>query len=79
MRTGDFSGTGVVIYDPLTGNADGTGRTAFPGNMIPSNRIAPAAATLTSLSPALTRPTQFFTNYDAYGATTYSVDLGIGR
>ena len=25
MRTGDFSATGVTIYDPLTGNADGTG------------------------------------------------------
>ena len=37
MRTGDFSGTGVVIYDPLTGNADGTGRTPFVGNVIPSN------------------------------------------
>ncbi len=74
MRTGDFSGTGVVIYDPLTGNADGTGRTPFAGNIIPSNRIAPAAATLTALLPALTRPTSFFTNYDAYGATTYTVN-----
>ena len=32
MRTGDFSATGTMIYDPLTGNADGTGRTPFPGN-----------------------------------------------
>lgn len=74
MRTGDFSATGVVVYDPLTGNSDGTGRTPFPNNMIPTARIAPAAATLTSLLPALTRPTQFFNNYDAYGATTYTVD-----
>ncbi len=41
MRTGDFSGTGVIIYDPLTGNPDGTGRTPFAGNIVPSNRIAP--------------------------------------
>ena len=27
---------------PLTGNADGTGRTPFAGNIIPSNRIDPA-------------------------------------
>ena len=74
MRTGDFSATGVVIYDPLTGNPDGTGRTPFLNNQIPSNRIAPAAATLTGLLPALTRPDSYFTNYDAYGATTYSVD-----
>ena len=29
----------VVIYDPLTGDASGNGRTAFPGNIIPANRI----------------------------------------
>jgi len=74
MRTGDFSATGVTIYDPLTGNANGTGRTPFPNNIVPGNRISPAAATLTSLLPALTRPTTFFNNYDAYGATTYTVD-----
>ena len=74
MRTGDFSGTGVVIYDPLTGNSDGTGRSPFPNNQIPSNRIASQATTLTALLPTLTRPNQFFTNYDAYGATTYTVN-----
>jgi hypothetical protein len=74
MRTGDFSGTPTTIYDPLTGNPDGTGRVAFPGNIIPSNRIASASTTLTALLPALTRPNQFTANYDAYGSTTYSVD-----
>jgi hypothetical protein len=72
MRTGDFSATSTLIYDPLTGNADGTGRTAFPGNVIPSNRIAFASATLTALLPALTRPTSFTNNYDAYGGTQYN-------
>jgi hypothetical protein len=74
MRTGDFSATGTVVYDPMTGNPDGTGRTPFAGNIVPSTRIAPASATLTSLLPALTRPTSFLNNYDAYGNTTYSVD-----
>jgi len=80
MRTGDFSATGTTIYDPTTGNPDGTGRSPFPGNAIPSNRISPAAAKLTSLLPALTRNptpgnnTNYFSNYDAYGGTTYSVD-----
>ena len=47
MRTGDFSATGTtIIYDPLTGNSDGTGRTPFPGNIVPSSRIASASATL---------------------------------
>jgi hypothetical protein len=74
MRTGDFSGTPTTIYDPLTGNANGTGRTPFAGNIVPANRISSAAATLTALLPALTRPNQFLNNYDAYGNTTYSVD-----
>jgi hypothetical protein len=49
LRSGDFSqalnanGTQQIIYDPLTGNADGTGRTPFPGNVIPAERINPIA------------------------------------
>jgi len=31
VRGGDFSGTGITIYDPQTGNANGSGRTAFAG------------------------------------------------
>src|ERR1017187_6316657 len=73
MRTGDFSAISTIIYDPLTGNADGTGRTPFPSNTIPTNRIAFASRTLTALLPALTRPTALTSNYDAYGATTYNV------
>jgi hypothetical protein len=38
QRRGDFSG-GAAIRDPLTGQP-------FPGNIIPSNRISPAAAQL---------------------------------
>jgi len=72
MRTGDFSATGVTIYDPLTGNADGTGRTPFTGNIIPSNRIDPASVTLTGLLPTLTRSNAFTNNYDSYGGTQYN-------
>ncbi|MBK5295564.1 MAG: TonB-dependent receptor [Vicinamibacteria bacterium] len=43
FRNGDFSGAPTIIYDPLTGNADGTGRTPFLGNMIPGDRISPIA------------------------------------
>jgi hypothetical protein len=74
MRTGDFSAAPTIIYDPMTGNPDGTGRTPFPNNTIPAARIASQSKTLTALLPALTRPTSFLTNYDAYGSTTYSVD-----
>ena len=72
MRSGDFSATGVTIYDPPTGNADGTGRTPFLNNTIPSARIDPASVTMTGLLPALTRPNSFTSNYDAYGNTEYN-------
>ncbi|HEY2014199.1 MAG TPA: TonB-dependent receptor, partial [Bryobacteraceae bacterium] len=72
MRTGDFSSTSTLVYDPLTGNADGTGRSPFPGNIIPGNRIASASATLAALLPALTRPSLLQNNYDAYGGTQYN-------
>jgi len=38
---GDMSGSGNPIYDPNTGNPDGTGKTPFPGNQIPTSRINP--------------------------------------
>ena len=74
MRKGDFSAVSTVIYDPLTGNPDGTGRTPFAGNVIPTNRIAPQAVTMAGLLPALTRPTSYFSNYDAFGGTQYNRD-----
>jgi hypothetical protein len=73
MRTGDFSATNGTIYDPHTGNPDGTGRMPFDRNMIPSSQIDPASAIMAGLLPALTRNQQF-NNYDAYGHTTYSRD-----
>ncbi|MCU1257910.1 MAG: TonB-dependent receptor family protein, partial [Bryobacterales bacterium] len=39
MKNGILSASPTPIYDPATGNANGTGRTAFPGNVIPSSRI----------------------------------------
>ncbi len=51
-RTGDFSQAAQTIYDPATGNPlDGTGRTPFPGNIIPTNRINPVTAKLLGLMP----------------------------
>ena len=51
IRTGDFSQTGTNIYDPSTGTANGTGRTVFPGNMIPANRLSPVALSMLSYLP----------------------------
>jgi hypothetical protein len=51
IRGGDFSTTGTTIYDPLTGSIDGTGRTPFGGNKIPSARFSPAALKVQSFYP----------------------------
>ncbi len=41
------------IYDPATGNqTDGTGRTPFPGNVIPTTRLSPQALAIMSLLAA---------------------------
>jgi len=52
FRSGDLSAASTRIYDPATGNLDGTGRTAFPGNMIPASRISPIATSILGYLPA---------------------------
>jgi Carboxypeptidase regulatory-like domain len=51
FRNGDFSAAPTRIYDPLTGNADGSGRTQFANNQIPANRINSIARSLISNIP----------------------------
>jgi Carboxypeptidase regulatory-like domain/TonB dependent receptor len=57
IKAGDFSqalnanGTLQIIYDPATGNPDGTGREPFPGNVIPASRITQIARQLLGLYP----------------------------
>jgi hypothetical protein len=51
LRAGDFSGIGTTIYDPATGNPDGSGRTPFPNNVIPASRISPTSQALQSRLP----------------------------
>jgi len=59
-RNGDFSALlanpdpkqDIRIYDPNTGNPDGSGRTPFANNIIPANRIDPVAAKVMGLLPA---------------------------
>jgi Carboxypeptidase regulatory-like domain/TonB dependent receptor len=52
FRNGDFRAASTTIYDPATGNPDGTGRQPFPGNVIPADRISPIARSLLGLLPA---------------------------
>jgi carboxypeptidase family protein/TonB-dependent receptor-like protein len=59
LRAGDFSRAVVsatnsaqqTIYNPFTGNADGSGRQAFPNNQIPSGMINPIALKVLNLFP----------------------------
>ncbi|MGH9338563.1 MAG: TonB-dependent receptor domain-containing protein, partial [Acidobacteriota bacterium] len=52
MRRGDMSASDRPIYDPLTGNPDGSGRTPFPNNIIPAERIHPVSKKIFDLMPA---------------------------
>jgi outer membrane receptor protein involved in Fe transport len=72
-RRGDFSQTRnaagqlITIYDPLTSRPDperpgSLVRTAFPGNVIPANRIDPVAANLLRFIPLPNLPGNPFTN-----------------
>ena len=57
LRNGDFSnarnadGSLQVIYDPRTGNPDGTGRQPFPGNVIPAELINSISRQVNDLFP----------------------------
>jgi hypothetical protein len=55
-RNGNLSTGSTQIYDPATGNPDGTNRTPFANNIIPTNRISPIAAKIMSLVPATNQP-----------------------
>ncbi len=56
MRAGDFSEVAAAypdfqLYNPLTGNADGTGRTPFAGSRIPAGLISPVALKVMNAYP----------------------------
>lgn len=67
MRTGDFSRYSglTTIYDPLTGNPDGSARQPFAGNIIPADRISPIIANIQKMVPAPNQPS----DDAAYGLT----------
>ncbi|MDQ2842503.1 MAG: TonB-dependent receptor, partial [Acidobacteriota bacterium] len=45
-----------IIYDPATGNANGTGRTRFANNQIPLSRVNPISLKILQMLPAPNRP-----------------------
>jgi hypothetical protein len=69
IRSGNMSGSPNPIYDPSTGSADGSGRTAFPGNIIPANRQDPIAQMVGAAFPQPTYPDQLTNNVYATAPT----------
>jgi len=74
----DFRGVlpaGVNIYDPTTGNVDGTGRSVIScngvANTICLNRVDPAALTMVSLIPAPNVPGATSNNFFVAQAGTF--------
>jgi outer membrane receptor protein involved in Fe transport len=70
MRNGDFSASPTPIYDPRTGNANGSGRTPFAGNIIPRERFDAIALKLLADLPLPNLP-GLADNYFASGDYTF--------
>jgi Carboxypeptidase regulatory-like domain/TonB dependent receptor len=74
MLSGDLSGSSQPVYDPNTGNANGSGRTPFPGNKIPQDRISPVAKIMIPYVPAPnTNLTGIVNNFAVVQATVYNL------
>lgn len=56
FHKGNLSAASTQAYDPASGNADGTGRTPFTGNVIPGTSINAISAKLAALIPSPNRP-----------------------
>ncbi len=69
VRIGNLTASTTPIYDPSTGNADGTGRTEFQGNMIPTPRISPISQKIVALIPQPNLPgasNNYYVNTPSY-------------
>jgi len=76
MRNGNFQGTGATIYDPATGNPDGSGRQPFPNNIIPASRIAYATSQMMSILPQPNVATSALSaNYFTSASGQYTRDI----
>jgi hypothetical protein len=80
FRSGDFSSVASTypIYDPSTGNADGSGRTQFSYNgvlnVIPPDRIDPVSANLLALLPHANISQAPQNNYVGTGRSPFNSD-----
>ncbi|MBN8729708.1 MAG: TonB-dependent receptor [Acidobacteria bacterium] len=67
IRGGNMSASPTLIYDPLTGNANGTARTAFPNQQIPQSRMDPVALKIQNMLLQPNNPSLLTANYFAQG------------
>jgi len=76
MKRGDMSESPRQIFDPLTGAANGSGRTAFPNNQVPSQRISPIVLKLADLTPLPNVPGRIvpFTTNNYFANASYIFD-----
>jgi hypothetical protein len=68
------------LFDPQTGNADGSGRTVFPGNIIPSDRFSSQAKAMIDLLPLPNISDSLTTNYTVrvpIPRNTYNFDIRV--
>jgi hypothetical protein len=72
QKAGNFSESTTSVFDPMTGNPDGSGRSPFAGNIIPAARISPITKKLADLTPNPNVPTAAFSNnYFAGGSYVF--------
>ena len=80
FRLGDLSASPTAVYNPFSGNPDGTGRTLFPNNQIPASLINPVSTALLGFMPA---PNQSFNpsapNNNYYALTAVQQGRGLCR
>jgi len=80
QRAGNFSESTTPIYDPMTGNASGVGRTAFVNNQIPFSRQDPIALKLQALVPLPNVPGATITNnFNGIGPYYFNRHHGDGK
>jgi hypothetical protein len=72
IRAGNMSGSSGLIYDPMSGNPDGSGRTPFPNKQVPQNRFDPIVQKLVAATPLPNIPNLLSNNY--YASGPYSVN-----
>ncbi|HEY4049992.1 MAG TPA: TonB-dependent receptor [Acidobacteriaceae bacterium] len=70
--TSNAKGPVGQIYDPATGNPDGSGRKPFPNNQIPLSRVNPVSLALLKLLPA---PNTNIATSTTAPSNNYSINL----